>query len=950
MAMLRKFSTLFCVLIALLLGKFQAHAQGTLTGHVQDSKTHVPLAGVAVLLQEDSTQLVISDTLGNFSMTHTAGHFHLISRYIGYKAILLPVLLSDLHTDTIQLKMEIDSRVIGKVQISGTTIKNTETAVIQEIKHQDNIVVGISSSQIAKTLDRDASQVVKRIPGVTIIQDKFINIRGLSERYNTVWINNAGVPSSETDRKSFSFDAIPSGMLDRILIFKTPSPELPGDFAGGMVKIFTKSIPDKNSITVSVSGSMRPGITGNTFYTGATSSTDWLGYDNTLRVLPAAVPTKVSAADNDYYNYPKTFSDPWTLNTQKARGDYRANLSLTNVIKLNRTAKIGNTLGLFYSNTQTNNSITRQDWDSTSRTYIYLDQQSVAQVRCGWLENMSFVNHNFSLEATALLNQNGTNKTTFRTNEGLDTTRDNERTYVFEYQSRETFAFQLNGNVHSNSKNTSYSVTAAYNYSNNFMPDLRRITYTKDIHASDSLYYAGIPAGTADPNEGGRFFSSLQEKMKVLGQQFKQKIVIHKYSFDVSAGTYFEDKHRDFSARQFGYVIRPGIKAFYFKYLPVNQIFSDTTVGGKDLFNIDEITDNTYAYSADNKLRAAYVMLNIPVGKKIKISGGARYEYNVQSLTGYNSLADTVPIHPSDTTHYLLPSVNLSYNLNKHSLLRLAYGQTLNRPEFREWAPFYFYDFEFTALTYGSLYSSIVNGVNGRILKTCNIHNYDVRYEWYPSNSESLQLGAFYKTFDSPIQSIADFSTGNRTFTFVNAKNATVYGAEADVRKNAAILDTLLHTHCFRNFSLVMNASLIKSLATFDTATVKSQMANSPLQGQSPYVFNAGVYYQNDSLGLQITVLYNVVGPRILFIGTSSDKSRVNPNIGEMPQGMLDITLSKTFLHHFQGTLGVQNLLNSKVQWLEDTNVNGKFERNSDKEMLSYKQGMYLTAGLKVLF
>jgi outer membrane receptor for ferrienterochelin and colicin len=160
------------------------------------------------------------------------------------------------------MKMMPEITVLKDQVVKSARITYTENAVINEIRQSNAVVSGTSAAQISKTMDRNAADVVKRIPGVTIQDDRFVIIRGLPDRYNTVFLNDAGTPSSESDKRAFSFDMIPAGLIDRVLIFKTPSPELPGDFAGGMVKVYTSSLPDKNKITVSLQTCSREFSTG----------------------------------------------------------------------------------------------------------------------------------------------------------------------------------------------------------------------------------------------------------------------------------------------------------------------------------------------------------------------------------------------------------------------------------------------------------------------------------------------------------------------------------------------------------------------------------------------------------------------------------------------------------------------------------------------------------------
>ena len=118
------------------------------------------------------------------------------------------------------------------------------------------------------------------------------------------------------------------------------------------------------------------------------------------------------------------------------------------------------------------------------------------------------------------------------------------------------------------------------------------------------------------------------------------------------------------------------------------------------------------------------------------------------------------------------------------------------------------------------------------------------------------------------------------------------------------------------------------------------------MQGQSPYVVNGGIYYQNDPIGLQASALYNVFGPRIYLLGTLA-----YANIGELPRNTLDIMVSKKIKKHLSFSVSIQDALNNPVWLVQDTNKDGKFSRDgSDKLIMKYKRGPYYMVGLKVTF
>jgi outer membrane receptor protein involved in Fe transport len=929
------FTLLFTFFLFFFFSNIQAQT-GTVTGSITDKATHeaIPVAAVYVDTLIGGT---ISTIDGSYALKTSPGKHTLIIRFIGYKLQTIPgvLVLADSITK-VDVELQSDANELNVFEVKAIKTTNTENSVVSEIKKSDNVVSGISAAQITKSQDRDAAEVIKRIPGVTIIDNRFIMIRGLNDRYNSVWLNDASAPSSETDKKSFSFDVIPSGLIDRILIFKTPSPELPGDFAGGMIKVYTTSFPQKSNIVINYQVSSRPGTTGSAFYSTTGSKSDWLGYDNGFRELPANTPAYISKNDASNSALSRSFNNTWGIQSREALPDQRFSCYLTKYIR-HGDIKFGNTTGLFYAATLSTYKLHRQEWDSAAQVSDYMDIQSTSTVRAGAIENISFSYRNLKLDFKNFINQLGKDQTIQRTSNLLS--GPNEKSYVLSYEERTTLSSQLTAAYKSPNEKTEYSMTAGYGHNTKNTPDLRKIKYTKSQTAPDSMYKAGI-ANTVDPvNGGGRFFSWLTENVRSFSHNFKRTINLNEtYSLDINVGNYVENKNRSFSSRSLGYTIAPSFQAFNLTRLPIDQIFDQENVGVPGGFKIDEITSASDAYAAQNKLIASYLSTGWSLGKKLKILGGVRYEYNVQSLQSH---VNQDSVSPSVTTKFILPSLNASYNFTEKSLIRFAYGKTLNRPEFREWSPFYFYDFDFRAGTYGSLFPTILSP-GGSVLKVAEIKNYDLRYEFYPRNGEMIQFGVFRKDLRNPIQqAVLVGGTDSKAFTFVNAESAFVEGVELDIRKNLSYLDSLFRTKYFSFFNVVGNVSFVKSQLT---AAVLNAPEHTSLQGQSPYVINGGVYYQNDSIGLQISALYNVFGPRIFLLGTVDFA-----DIGEMPKHSFDLTISKTIWKNLSVSFGIQDLLNQPVLLVQDTNRNNKFERKGDdKEILSYKKGSYFTFGIKL--
>ena len=928
------------IIIFLVFSSLSIFAQkGQIQGLVTDAKTGETLSGVNINLKGKKINTV-SEKDGSFVFADLdSGTYNLEFINGTYKnKIVKAVLVNPNKITELKVQMEqADAEQLKATKVTATRAKNTEAAIVLEMKRSDNIVSGISANQIQKGQDRDASEVVRRVPGVTIIENRFIMIRGLNDRYNTVWLNDAGAPSSETDKKAFSFDIIPAGLIDRILIYKTPSADLPGDFAGGMVKIYTKAFPEKTSISFDIKSSYRSGSTGNLFDYNTKSKTDWLGFDNGLRKLPSGLNEYISKYDANIESETKSFSSNWAKQEQNAMPDTRFNFNFNKLVTVGKV-KLGNIFGINYSNTYTIFNIQRQDWDSVSKTLDLSDKQSTQTVRLNILENFAIKFGNHRIEFKNLLNQTGIQQTVLRNSNLMD--GPNERSYQYSYQSKTTYTGQLSGSHKWLEDKLTYDWTLGYSYIYRNEPDLRRIRYVKDRTAPDSMYKASVANVVDFVNGGGRFFSTLNENIYSVAQSLKYKNTFKGIAFEASTGGYIELKERSFEARVLGYVIKPSAEAQRLTRLPVEQIFAPQNIGTPTGFKLDEITSPSDKYNAQNRLFAGYGMLNVQVTKKIKVVAGLRYEYNKQAL---QSRLNQDSISPKIITKFWLPSFNMAYNFSKQSLLRIAYGKTLNRPEFREWSPFFFYDFNFSAGTYGSLFNTVLFP-NGNILKVASIQNFDLRYELYGKGSDFVQIGAFYKFFKNPIQQII-LSSGSdsRSFSFVNGDWAYTQGIEFDFRKNMGAIGKSIKCKGLANLNVVGNISVIQS-RLYISKTI-NQTNKTQLQGQSPYIINTGFYYQNDSNGLQVSLLYNVFGPRIFLLGTLQ-----YPNIGELSRHTIDITISQKLNKRFSVNIGAQDILNNPVSYVQDTDLNGRFSNNgSDKLILKYRRGPYYTFGVKMV-
>jgi outer membrane receptor for ferrienterochelin and colicin len=921
------------VFLLLTITSFSVLAQdgGTIRGTIKDSKTKEDIIGATILVQ-GINKGAATDINGFFSFGKLpAGSYSLKVSFVGYESkIYEGVKVEPNQVTELNLSLAEESATLAEVKVVAQKLTNTEVSVISEIKAAQLVVSGISAAQITKTLDRTAAEVVKRVPGVTIFGERFINIRGLNERYNTVQLNNAFAPSMETDVRSFSFDIIPAGQIDRILVFKSPSAEIPGEFAGGVVKIFTKSIPENNFLTLDISSAYREGTTGSTFFATKNSNLAWTGFDQGYFDLPKSFPANrsalISSGPAGLDAIGASLKNNWVPIESNALPDLRASLSGGLKFDLG-SVKIGNVTAINYSNTRSIFQMERNDWGYSNiqvtgqpdDVFNFVDNQYTNALRVGVSHNWSarFANGSV-IEFKNLYNQLA--NTQYIQRKGFDN-GSNWDIRSFDQVFRGIYTGQLTGRHEFQAGTLKTDWMVGYNSAYRNQPDYKRFRYNVDGSSS----YLFIPNGAAQTFLMGRTYINLDESSYTAAFNLEKRVALADgKELDFKAGAFYEDKSRDFGARNIGYVkSTPSFQTS----LPIDQLFSPQNFNSKTGIKIDEQTNPNDSYDASNNLLAVYASVNYALGKKFNAIAGVRAEQNSQKLNS----ADLVgkPINYDNTRLDLLPSMNLTYNFSEKALLRLAYGKTLNRPEFRELAPFSFYDF---------VNNRTVSG--NPTLKNADIQNFDFRYEFYPTPSELISVAAFYKDFTNPIEVV--FASGaNPILNFSNAKSAYSTGIEAELRKN---LSPEKPNSILGKTSLVFNGTYIFSRVKLDDALAKDQSDNRPLQGQSPYIVNAGLNYNDTQKGLQINFNYNVIGKRIFAVGNNFGSPY--PDWYEMPRNVIDFSFSKQLTKAIMLKGGVTDILNQGNVILQDGNQDQVFDRNRDQIIQNFAPGRVASLGL----
>jgi hypothetical protein len=532
-----------------------------------------------------------------------------------------------------------------------------------------------------------------------------------------------------------------------------------------------------------------------------------------------------------------------------------------------------------------------------------------------------------------MLNQSG-NSITLERN-GIDHYRDDNRVYKTQlaYQSRTVYSGSLGAKHQFRDNMSNLTWTLGYSYANLNEPDNRLITYYS-VKKTDTSYYPYQLeySSTSNTDANARLFSDVKENNYTINLSYQHGLEIGEFKPEVRVGAFGERKDRDFYIRPFGVVwANPVATNQEILYQPIDSVYDPGNFNFTNGVVFKEVFDDSYRYNVQNTLLAGYFSLKIPVTRFINIYGGVRVESNKMDLSGPGPLGDFESKVQRDTLNFF-PSANVTFNLNEKNLIRAAYGRTINRPEFREIAPFAFYNFQENVVVYGN-----------DSLQSCYIDNFDLRYEWYPTSGEMVTIGAFYKSFNHPIEATwIPSSSGEWDLKYLNALNAWSLGAEIDIRKSFQSLGKKHNfLKYFKNFSVVLNASVIRCRVETDLDFVRDN--NRPMYGQSPFIVNAGLYYQAEKTGISMSLLYNVFGKRIVGIGTPEI-----PNSYEMPRNILDFTFLKKFGPSLVVKFGLKDILNQPVS-IEQVMVTEGLP-DAVIKVKSYKPGRSVSIGVSYAF
>ncbi|NNE30125.1 MAG: TonB-dependent receptor [Saprospiraceae bacterium] len=899
----------------LLFGQALSAQKAILRGQITDDETAEVISFANIFVQETLTG-TNSDLDGYFNINLDPGTYNITISYVGYPDYkITDLVLGADQEEVLNVKLKVQGQELETVVVSAAQLKNSVAALNTLKQKSTKFLDGMAAETIRQAGDGDAGEAIRRVTGVSVEGGKHVFVRGLGDRYTKTTLNGMDIPGLDPDRNSVELDIFPTYLVDNIIVYKTFSPDLAGDFTGGTVDIATKSFPDAKTTSASISVGYNPSMHFKDEFLGYNGGgSDFIAFDDGTRELPIdktlKVPDPAIQEGSELFDITNSFQK--NLAAKQIGNDLNKGFSLSTGNQINKD-KV--TFGYDFSMNYKNSSQFYEDAQFNTfrldpdNTIMALDQERDAVGNLGiqdvfWSAMaggaMKVKEHKFSLHALRL--QNGVNQAarirqadTFENPSVIF--KDN-----LEYAQREITNFLAKGS-HLLGEGTH---KVEWSFSPTIIqvdePDIRYSAFEQ--RDGDLLLAPAVGA------EVTRTFRNLQETSFAGKVDYTLKFGVNGSEVSkIKAGFSGLRKMRDFDIQN--YLVRVISQGSFDLDGNPDNIFQEENLWNEDSRKGTYIKGNfqpSNTFAAEQQVLSAYAMNEFPITSSLTAIYGVRLEKADNWYTGQNN-AGSVTYDDEKVLDDLdiLPSVNLVFNLKEKMNFRAAYNRTLARPSFKE-----------------KSIAQIQDRITGRVflgnidLVASNIDNVDLRWEAFGKRNETISISAFYKRFTNPIELTVFDATAPNNFQPVNVGDARVLGLEIEARKNLGFI-----SGAFEKLTIAGNLTFVDSEVEMKQEEYDARVAaarvgqtidrNRQMVGQSPFIVNAMLNYSDRDSGWESNVSYNVQGERLAIAGIG-----LVPDIWEQPFHSLNFKMGKAFGENkpFKISLAVDNILDqNKQKW-----------------------------------
>ena len=905
------------LLTALLFSVLSYAQNGIIRGTVYEDETSEALFYANAQIPSTGA-VAFTDFDGNFELSLEPGTYNLEISFLG----LATLTISDVKVEAGKvtafenLRLKPSTNELMTVTVTASAMRNTESALLNVKKKSATVMDGISAQNFKRVGDGNAAAAVTRVPGVSIQGGKYVFVRGLGDRYTKTQLMRMDIPGLDPDRNSLQMDIFPTNILQNIVVLKTLTADLPADFSGGLVNIELVDFPTKKTLNISSSLGYTPGMHLVQGLGHQGSVTDFLGFDSGFRNNPLPNQYIYQGIPNPALDDPITteltesFKPVLSAKARTMPLNGSLGISGGNQFKKDNGKTVGYNGSFSYkANTDFFGSMTGDSTRMYEQNFYrkgnlptqyelqadrtQIGSLAVSNIFMSGLFGYSIKDDNDKYRFTAMHLQNGETRTgkfieTSSIENSFIGARDN-----LEYSERSITSLLFNGQ-HSRKDNTlKIDWRIAPTYSRIADKDIRSTSYRTEDNT-----FAIAPGETGFPN---RIWRNLNEFNLANRIDFTRTHEIRGRDAKFKYGASYTFKYRDYE------ILRYQLRAKSLGNLPALTGDADELL--TEAFVWDVISDaGTYYsgnYEANNAYQGiqsnfgAYVNEEFNMNALMKVVVGLRLERYDQFYTGVDQQEAAAPgtglnyyWEPVLNNFNLFPTASFIYSVNENSNLRLGAFRTVARPSFKEKSAAQIEDV-LTGITF----------IGNLDLQNTIINNLDARYEYFFEGGQTVALSGFYKMFQNPIELVAYSAAAPSNFQPRNVGNATVAGAEFEIRKNLGFVG-------LKNFEVNSNFSYIYSAVTRDSSEYAARLASAregeiisevrPMQGQSPYMVNVGLNYNNPKQGWQGGLFYNVQGEKLYIVGVAD-----NPDVYEVPFHSLNFNLMKRFGEERKYQIGV---------------------------------------------
>lgn len=925
-------------------------------GKVYDKTNAEELIGASVYLLNSSTG-TITDFNGSYELNEIPkGQQKIICQYISYQNDTLEINISEDVAFNFELVEE--TITLGSIDLITKVNRKEESYVVNLQKKSAGMLNTLSKKQMSITGSSNAADAVKNVSGVNVQGGKYVYVRGLSDRYSLVTLNGIALPSLDPNKNSVQMDLIPSNVIDNILVFKTFTPDLPGNFTGGLVDVNTSDFPDSLELNFNYSAGYRSLSNLNSNFTGQkSSSTDWLGYDDGSRNRPSFVQQNGINFFNpssfaDAYSYAQTqdlniaemtydeflssderwkwleqarinandsltiatqsFSNNWNPEKFKSGLNQSISFSLGNKYTFGKN-QIGFNSGVnykkkyaFYEDAQIGRyKQTGINAETLTAQKIGTESRGDEHVFGSVFMNASLhFNQKHKIKFVSMLNQNGQSSARYFSGENRsDAFGLFEEQRTQRYMERQLKTSQISGThlfeAHKKSELTwNFGHTKSYQNT----PDLKVFTNSYEYlmledEDTGDFYQDTAPTYSIQPNlysAPTRYYRFLKENNTNLKIDYKRNLNQDEF---IKIGLSYLEKNRE--NQEFRYTYNSngiGYNNSIDDYFSTENTIVGQSINGNGgnaaFINVLDNTEIRNQFTAEQIIMSTYIMGTLKPLEVLEVTAGIRLEDTAIQAQSQDASQTIGKLDDLD----FLPALNLKYNIDEGTQIRMSYGRTLARPSFREIAPTAWFDFE-TSFQF----------IGNPELKRTLVNNFDLRIEKYLPGAGLISVSGFYKQFNNPIEQVMNPQAQNVELSWRNVQEANVVGMELEYKKKFILEEG-------EYLTLGFNTSIIHSKTQIDPLELElirafdpEHSATRPMYGQSPYIVNLYTQYQIE--GWNVGANFNVSGKSIVIV----QKGAVD--VYEAPKPMLNLKVDKQMSKRTKLSLSASNILSAKRLW-----------------------------------